>query len=168
MNTRQLEDLKEKLDESYWKNKQHLHIASIEVLDYNSPNSGPFCIYTVNSKTGEFEHFLFEVQNYNSFVEDVPHVDKSILYPEKFDYKWKWDGCRASYAPFYYAKDNVYTIPKFTSITRADILRCFDHFKHKVLDSFLLFNVSWYEFKEGQYTNGQEQIKFNFDLTNHK
>lgn len=142
-----INELSKELDKAYWRDKQHLYVASIEVLDYNSPNAGPFSIYTINPKTGDFETYLFEVQNYNAIVEEIPHVEKSILYPEKFDYKWKFDVDKASCAVFYNARERLYTIPKFTSITKDDILRCFRHFR-KYSDSWLLFNVSWYDFPE--------------------
>jgi hypothetical protein len=159
MNTRQLA---KQLDKEYWKNKQNLLISTIEVIDYNTPNSGPYCVYTINPKTEEFETYCFEIQNYNAFYEDIYPIDKSILYPEKFEYKQRFDSDKASCAVFYNARERLYTIPKFTSITREDVLRCFKHFTRKVLDGCFLWNISWHEFKEGQYKTGEEQYELEF------
>lgn len=128
----------------------------MEVIDFNSPNSGPFTIYTVNPKTKEFETFLFEIQNYNAFQEGIYPVRKSILYPEKFDYKSIWDVNGASSSVFFNARERLYTLPKFTSITKEDIHRCLRHFTREYIHT-LMFNYKWFEFEEES-----KQEKFDF------
>jgi len=154
--------LTEDLYDTYWRDKQKTWIASIEVMEGNNPVNGPLSIYTINTEEEWFEHYLFDVRNYGSFYEEVPRIKKSILYPRTLDLKYRWDVVGASSSIFYNARERMYTIPKFTSITREDILRCFEHFKVNALDYCLLFNVRWYEFKEGTYKQGDEQHEFPF------
>ena len=149
-------ELEKLLYKEYWRNKQTLYYSSMEVIDYNSPNSGPFSIYSVHPKTREFETFLFEVQNYNVFEESIFPIRKSILYPEKFEYKSVWDVTKASSSVFFNARERLYTIPKFSSITKEDIGRCIRHFTRQYI-STCMFNFKWFEFEEES-----KQEKFDF------
>lgn len=141
--------LSEKISESYWEDHQRLYIASAEILDGQNDH-GPFSVYSIDPIKNDFRYYLFDICNYQSYYEDVPHVRKSILYPEKLDYKYQWDVYAASSSVFYNARERLYRIPKFTNITKEDILRCTKHFTRHVLNNCLIFNCKWHEFKENK------------------
>jgi len=148
------QELKNKLIEEYFYNKQNADIASMEVLDFRSPNSGPFSISTVINN--DFSTYLFDIRNYNSFISENYGIRTSLLQPDKFIYNCRFDSDLASHAPFYHARENIYTIHKFSSITRDDIIRCAKHYYRKVL-GLSVFNVKWYEFKD------EKNLQYEFD-----
>ena len=145
---RNIKELSIALEKQYWDSKQYLNVSTIEMLHYKgSQGNGPFSVYSMDLKNNDWKYFLFDIQNYGSFYEDVFPIEKSILYPKKFDYKTKWDSLSASTSIFYNARERVYTLPKFTRITEDDILRCTKHFIRNILDKCLFFNIRWCEYK---------------------
>lgn len=139
--------ISKQLDKLYWKNKQRMYIRPIEVLDSNSSYLSIYAIDPSKKEFEEFEIFLFDVRTYTSYIEDQSY--------------YKFDSVRASCALYYNLKENTYTLRKFSSITKSDILECFRHFKNKVIDQWCLFNFEYYDIIE----KGKE-YQYEFDFCN--
>lgn len=143
------------IDKAYWRDDQRLWVSSIEVIE--GVSAGPYSIYTVNPKTKWHEHYLFDIQNYNALWEWDYSIPSNILKPEYRMPTQRFDVVKASCSPFYHAKERIFTIPKFTKITKDDILFCTKWFLRNVTDNMCLFNIKWYTFED----NGQ--LEFEFD-----
>lgn len=120
---------------------QHLYVTSMEVMDKDS------CVLDIHlwdEKKKDFGPYLFMVQNYNGFQEG------DIVPPQHYFRPYKmintWDGVKASCAPLYI--DNVFTLPKFTGITKEDVVNCTRYFCKEILDNYWVWNVSFGTDKE--------------------
>ena len=143
-----IKKVSKEIKEYYFSHKQHLIIDTWEMRQ----NTEEDCYFDVHLKDSDI--FLFTIQNYNGF-NDVRGVQKS--YFKENHYKWvtTWDGAAASSAPLYV--DRVFTLPKFTRITEADVIGATNYFVHEVLHMWGIFNVSIAPEEEIGDINGQTE-----------
>lgn len=131
---------------------QHLYVRPMEVMDRNSCC---FDIYLWDDKKKEFGPYLFEIQNYNAF-EDVMMVPVGTNHFKPNKFIKTWDGVKASFTPMY--MNGVYTLPKFTNISKEDILNCTRHFIKEVLDNYFVWNIFFGNIEE----ENDKQLEFDF------
>jgi len=129
MNQHAKEQLRKQLSKEYWRQGQHLYIASIEVMD---ERNSCLSIYTFDKTKREFGTYLFDIQNYNNFFGLERHPNGEFYQPFDVD--------RASCAVGYL--DKVYTLPTFKNITEEDIEKKARIFVNKELDCFF-FNFEF-------------------------
>lgn len=116
----------------YWKNDQHIYVTTDVVMDKDSCCLD-ICLY--NQKEKYADKYLFEIRNYNAYS-DVELVGS--VYDENIRWYKTWDSVLACNKPYY--MDRVFLLPKFTGITKADILKATKKFVQEELDCGLLFN----------------------------
>lgn len=128
-------ELKEYIEKYYWKNKQCLNITTFEVMD---KHSSMLDICLADPETGYGDKYLFEIWNYNAFI-DHEHIGNSW---SKY-YKWyeTWDSSRALSQPYY--MNRVFCLPKFKGITEDDIMRAVKKFIKEELGCWLIFNFKF-------------------------
>jgi len=127
---------------------QRLYINTEEIMD---EESSLLDVHLWDEKKQELGPWMFMIRNYNSFKDMVFVPYFSYLKDNKMIETW--DGVRASYAPFYDASEfdvPMFTLPKFTCITKDDIERCMKYFVREVLDNYCIFNISFGTDKEGR------------------
>lgn len=119
---------------------QRLYVNACEVMDKNSSSLD---IHLWDEKKKEYGPFLFIVQNYNGFkgAESVPR--HSYFRPYKIIETW--DGVRASYSPLFMNMGtyNLFTLPKFTGITKEDVVNCTKYFCKVILNDYWIWNVNF-------------------------
>ena len=120
---------------------QHLYLNTVEVMD---EKSSCLDVHLWDEKKKEIGPWMFMIQNYNAFkdMDFVPYY--SYLKDNKMIETW--DGVKASYTPFYddwSYEVPMFTLPKFTCITKDDIERCMRYFVREKLDIFCIWNVSF-------------------------
>lgn len=137
MNNKQLA---KKIVECYWANQQHLIIDTMELIQNNDRDSS-FDVYMNDKEKTE----LFTIQNYNVFL------DLDCMYFNRFREKERnivqtWDGVAASCAPFFITRPwNTFTLPKFTQITKDDMVFATQYLCTKIFGMWRIFNIAFAE-----------------------
>jgi hypothetical protein len=121
---------------------QRLYINSIEVMD---KDSSILDIHLWDEKKKEHGTYLFTVRNYNGFWDSRIYLNNYFKNPHHQVIQY-WDGVKASCSPLYL--NEVYTLPKFTGITKSDIINCTYHFIRKILNNYWIWNIHFGTDKE--------------------
>jgi hypothetical protein len=136
-----IKKVSKQIQKYYFSHNQHLVVDTWEMRE-DTNNDCCFDIYLADS-----DIYLFMIRNYTAF-NDIRAVDKTYFKENRYRWIKYWNGAEASYSPLYV--DQVFTLPKFTRITEADIVGATNYFIHEVLHMWGIFNVSIEEQKKEQ------------------
>jgi hypothetical protein len=131
-----LKSLANQIDKYYFSHGQHLILNTREMFT-NDEGDCAFDVYLDGS-----DIFLFEVLNYRGYLDLIEIRPKSYFLKERYKFKEFIDVSYVSQQPLY--MDRVFTLKKFTPITKEDIVNCAFYFVREIL-GLLIFNIKFVE-----------------------
>ena len=142
-----LQQLSKQLKKEYDRNGQFLYIAPDCI--FHKKKQYHCDVMTTNEIKEEYGTFLFEIRTWSDF-QDIDIPLHTYLKPYRFineDYT-----NQISYTPVY--MNQMFTLPKFGTITPQDIYNCTKYFIREVLHTFWIWNIQ----AQVRYINKEDKL----------